>query len=595
MKQTTSSPAIKQVLHDYWQLYKTHRWWTLISFVTPGIGTILIFYIPPLIVAKLIDTYILNNGVTLSSAGSLIVLFAGSWLLGEVFWRIGLHYLIKLEAAGVHALSNLAFERLTDRDYDFYTNNFVGSLAKKAAAFARSFEIFTDTLSFNIITNILPLLFAFIILWRYSPLIPILLLFCLGIVVAVAIPLIRKRSRLVTARHDASSQMVGRLSDALTNMPAIKSFAKEEQEKNVYSTYTARYTDAFTKAANFQNLRFDISISPLYVTSNVIGLLFTVFFAETLALPASALVVVFSYYSQVTRIFWEINRIYRNIESSITEAAEFTELFLTPTIIQDKPKAKKLSVKRAAIQFTGVHFGYQDSNRKDAFLYDFNITIPANQKVGLVGPSGSGKTTITRLLLRFIDVQQGAISIDGQNIKSVTQKSLREHIAYVPQEPLLFHRSMRENIAYGNEKATEKEILRASKLAHAHDFIVDLPDGYDTLVGERGIKLSGGQRQRVAIARALLKNAPILILDEATSALDSESEKYIQDGFKKLMKNKTALVIAHRLSTIKHLDRIIVLDQGKIVQDGTHEELIQQPALYATLWGHQSGEFIEQT
>lgn len=593
MKQTISTPAIKQVLRDYWQLYKTHPWWTIMSFIAPGIGSIFVFYVPPLIVANIIDRFIANNGVTLSSVGGLVLLFAGGWLFGETLWRIGIHYLIKLEAMGVNSLSNLAFRRLSDRDYDFYTNNFVGSLVKKASAFARSFEIFTDTLSFNVVTNVFPLMFAVIVLWRYSPLIPLILLICLSIVISVAIPFIRKRSHLVAIRHDASSQMVGRLSDALTNMPAIKSFAKEKQECDVYTNYTKTYTGAFIRAANFQNLRFDISISPLYVVTNTIGLLFTVFFAETIGLPAGALLVVFSYYSRITGVFWEINRIYRNIESSITEAAEFTELFLTAPHITDKPKAKKLSVKRATIEFAGVHFGYQDSNRKDAFLPNFNLVIPANQKVGLVGPSGSGKTTITRLLLRFIDVQQGALLIDGQDIKDITQKSLREHISYVPQEPLLFHRSLRENIAYGNDKATEKDIIKASKLAHAHEFIAELPDGYDTLVGERGIKLSGGQRQRVAIARALLKNAPILILDEATSALDSESEKYIQEGFQKLMKNKTALVIAHRLSTIKHLDRIIVLDQGKIVQDGTHEELIKVPGMYATLWGHQSGEFIE--
>ena len=219
----------------------------------------------------------------------------------------------------------------------------------------------------------------------------------------------------------------------------------------------------------------------------------------------------------------------------------------------------------------------------------FNLEIPKQQKVGLVGPSGGGKTTITKLLLRFIDPQTGNILFDGQNISNVTQKSLREAVSYVPQEPLLFHRSLFENIAYSNDEATEADVIRAAKIAHADDFINQLSDKYNTLVGERGIKLSGGQRQRVAIARALLKKAPILILDEATSALDSESEKYIQEGLWKLMENKTAIVIAHRLSTIKHLDRIIVLDNGKIVQDGTHNELIKQTGLYAKLWNHQSG------
>jgi ATP-binding cassette subfamily B protein len=196
--------------------------------------------------------------------------------------------------------------------------------------------------------------------------------------------------------------------------------------------------------------------------------------------------------------------------------------------------------------------------------------------------------------LRFIDPQEGCILIGGEDIKSVTQNSLRETISYVPQEPMLFHRSLYENILYGNKNASKDDVIAASKLAHAHDFINALPEGYDTMVGERGIKLSGGQRQRVAIARAILKKSTILILDEATSSLDSESEKYIQEGLWELMKGKTAVVIAHRLSTIKSMDRIIVLDGGKIAQQGTHDELIAKRGLYAKLWAHQSGEFLEE-
>lgn len=245
------------------------------------------------------------------------------------------------------------------------------------------------------------------------------------------------------------------------------------------------------------------------------------------------------------------------------------------------------------IQFNDVDFRYSgEGSDENSFLSDFDFYIKGNQKIGLVGPSGGGKTTITKLLLRFIDLQAGSITIDGQDISKVTQSSLRKAIAYVPQEPLLFHRTLFENIAYGDEKATKKDVIRVAKLAHADEFISKSPQGYQTLVGERGVKLSGGQRQRIAIARAILKNSPILVLDEATSSLDSESEKYIQEGLWELMKNKTALVIAHRLSTIKHLDRIIVLDHGKIVQDGTHNELIRKDGIYAKLWSHQSGEFL---
>lgn len=225
---------------------------------------------------------------------------------------------------------------------------------------------------------------------------------------------------------------------------------------------------------------------------------------------------------------------------------------------------------------------------------NFNLEIPAGQRIGLVGHSGSGKSSLARLILRFSDIAHGEILIDEQNISDVTQTSLRRAIAYVPQEPLLFHRSLRENIGYGRPGASDTDIEKAAKQANAHQFIMSLKDGYDTLVGERGVKLSGGQRQRIAIARAILKDAPILILDEATSALDSESERLIQDALSRLMKNRTSIVIAHRLSTISKLDRIIVLENGAIIEDSTHEKLLKNNGTYAKLWAHQSGGFIEE-
>ncbi len=225
---------------------------------------------------------------------------------------------------------------------------------------------------------------------------------------------------------------------------------------------------------------------------------------------------------------------------------------------------------------------------------NLNVTIKPGERVGLAGRSGGGKTTLTKLLLRFADVTKGRITIDGQDIAMVTQESLRQNIAYVPQEPYLFHRSLRENVAYGQSNATDKQIIEACKKAHALEFIEKLPNGLNTTVGERGVKLSGGQRQRIAIARAILKDAPILLLDEATSALDSESEHLIQQSLTELMKGRTAIVIAHRLSTIQKMDRIIVLDNGVITEEGPHAELITNKGTYAQLWAHQSGGFIEE-
>ncbi|MDP3900856.1 MAG: ABC transporter ATP-binding protein [bacterium] len=592
-KEVITRQAVRQVLWDYWCQYKAHPWYAGVGFFVPAVGDILVFFVPPLIVARVIDAFATQGGISLDVVWWYVALFGGLWLLGEALWRIGMYFLVRLEERGINTLSRLSFSRLMERDYAFYTNNFVGSLTKKALAFSRGFEMFTDTLVFNVTTSILPILFVIFILWQYSPFIPLVLVLWIMGAILVAIPIMKKRSKLVALRHDASSKVAGRLSDSMTNMLVIKSFAREDAEYATFGEYVGDLTRKFKKAADYQNLRLDILLSPLYVATNVCGLLLAIFFAQKLSLQPGAIVVIFSYYVLITRIFWQINRTYRNIESSVSEAAEFTQMFVEAPTVQDAPAAKPLAVTEAGIQFKDVTFKYSDAETQEpSFLRKFNLDIKGHERVGLVGPSGGGKTTITKLLLRFIDLESGSIVIDGQDISKVTQKSLRGAIAYVPQDPLLFHRSLAENISYSNEHATQEDVVRAAKIAHADEFISELPRGYKTLVGERGIKLSGGQRQRVAIARALLKKSSILVLDEATSSLDSESEKYIQEGLWELMKDKTVLVIAHRLSTIKHLDRIVVLDQGKIVQEGTHAKLIKEKGLYAKLWSLQSGEFL---
>jgi ATP-binding cassette subfamily B protein len=263
----------------------------------------------------------------------------------------------------------------------------------------------------------------------------------------------------------------------------------------------------------------------------------------------------------------------------------------TPHEIEDIKNAKQLKVTEGVVAFEDVSFYYHETRK---IFENLNFNIERNQKIALVGPSGSGKSTIIKLLLRMHDISAGKISVDGQNISKVTQDSLWKNISLVPQDPILFHRSLLENIRYGKPEATEEEVRQAARLAHCDEFISAFPEKYETHVGERGVKLSGGERQRVAIARAILRNAPILVLDEATSSLDSESESLIQDALNNLMKNKTVIVIAHRLSTIMKMDRIIVLESGKIVEEGTHEELVKKPkGLYKKLWKFQAGGFIE--
>ena len=308
-------------------------------------------------------------------------------------------------------------------------------------------------------------------------------------------------------------------------------------------------------------------------------------------LGVASIVFLYSVSNSLLSNVWTINHIMRSMNRSFGDASEMVGILDMPYIVDDKTDAK-LEVKKGVVEFS--HIYYRHREQKMLIFEDFDLKIPAGKTVGLVGVSGSGKTTLTKLLLRFDDVAEGTIYIDGKDIRDITQKSLRESIAYVPQESSLFHRSIFENIAYGKMDATREEVVRAAKLANADEFIRELPNGYDTLVGERGVKLSGGQRQRVAIARAILKDAPILVLDEATSALDSESEALIQEALKNLMKNRTSIVVAHRLSTIAGLDMIVVLSEGRIVEQGSHRELLKKGGEYAKLWSRQSGAFLKE-
>ncbi|MBD3311691.1 MAG: ATP-binding cassette domain-containing protein, partial [Candidatus Magasanikbacteria bacterium] len=303
-------------------------------------------------------------------------------------------------------------------------------------------------------------------------------------------------------------------------------------------------------------------------------------------------VLIQAYIFAIFRHVWNFGRTLRAIYQHLADAEDMTEVLETPHEIVDKKRAKKLNIKRAVVEFRNVRFNYKKTRE---VLDNFDLKIATKQKVALVGPSGAGKTTIVRLLLRQYDVSSGKILIDGQDISRVKLDSLWSNISMVPQDPILFHRSLLENIRYGTPKAGKKDVIRAAKIAHCHKFISEFPEKYDTFVGERGVKLSGGERQRVAIARAILRNTPILVLDEATSSLDSESEMLIQDALDNLMKGKTVIVIAHRLSTIMKMDRIVVIDDGKVVEDGAHKELLnKEKGIYKKLWNLQAGGFISE-
>jgi len=309
------------------------------------------------------------------------------------------------------------------------------------------------------------------------------------------------------------------------------------------------------------------------------------------SVSTGTVVLILIYLIEMFGNLWDVGKAMGRISKNLADASELVDIFETPIDIRDPLHSEPLRIEHGKIAFDHMSFRY--GKKTNSVFADFTLHMPAGQRLGLVGSSGAGKSTITKLLLRFADIQEGSITLDGQDIRHITQDDLRSTIAYVPQDPILFHRTLRENIAYGKPGVTEEEIIDAAKKAHAHEFISKFPQGYETLVGERGIKLSGGERQRVAIARAMLKNAPILILDEATSSLDAVSERFIQEAFSELMKNRTTIVIAHRLSTIQGLDRIVVLEDGNIVEDGTHEDLLIKKGTYYNFWEHQTAGFIK--
>ena len=392
-------------------------------------------------------------------------------------------------------------------------------------------------------------------------------------------------------REAASNVLAGHLADSIANAETVRAFARESEEARIHARNVADFGTKTLRSWDYQNLHVDMITSPLYVLTNTLGLLVALSIGGRTGANLETVFITFSYYTLVTRVVWEFNRIYRNLEGALTDAAQFAELLLDPPSVVDAPDVQPFVPSDYSIEFRNICFRY--SSIQALLFENFSLRVEPGMKVGLVGRSGGGKTTLTRLLLRFADVESGAILLGGQPIDRISQADLRAAIAYVPQDPAMFHRTIADNIRIGRPNATDAEVRHAAVLAHAAEFIEALPAGYDTLVGERGIKLSGGQRQRVAIARAILKDAPILILDEATSSLDSESEGLIQDALLTLMADRTAIVIAHRLSTVRSMDELIVLDNAQIVERGSHQALLAQGGIYAMLWAHQSGGFLQ--
>ncbi|MFF0732280.1 ABC transporter ATP-binding protein [Streptomyces chartreusis] len=583
--------SVLLALRHYGRELTRLKWLAMPTMALSAVGNIGINYVAPLIVAKLVGEIAGDGNITVSSTLPYVAGFVGVLLFSEALWRVALHCLNRLDALGIEHLYVVGMDELFAKDAAFFHDNFAGSLTKRVLSFASRFEAFVDTLTFQIVGMFVPLAFGAVVLWRYEPLLVVGLLVMITVTAVCVVPLIRRRQALVDQREEAIARVSGHVADSLMNMDTVRAFAAEEREAAEHRSRVAASRRLTLRSWDYGNLRIDTFVAPMSVLTNALGLLLAVTLGGG-AHGVEAIVVAFTYYSNATRIMFEFNQIYRRLESSMTEAAQFTELLLTPPTVLDPPSPEPLLTDSSDVRFEKVTFAHTTGRP----LFDgLDLAVPAGAKFGLVGRSGGGKTTLTRLLLRMTDIDAGRILIGGQDISRLRQTDLRGQIAYVPQDPAMFHRTLRDNIAFGRPGADDAEIRRAAEAAHVAEFADALPLGFDTMVGERGIKLSGGQRQRVALARAILRDAPILLLDEATSALDSESEILVQEALWRLMEGRTALVVAHRLSTVATMDRLVVLDRGQIVEQGSHDELLARDGAYAKLWQHQSGGFLDES
>lgn len=584
---------MKTIFKEYLRTTWHHRWWFLLVMIGVCTATVLSIYVPVFyknIANGFAQPYSAETfQMMLDNFWMVVLFYAGIWLS----WRVLEVGVIPVDAGGVCLLEKRCFAVLKQQQFNFFENNFSGSLIKQASRFARAYEVIIDWFIFQFVQNVLGITIAFILFYQhYQEFAYYFLMWVIAFITwSVAYSIWKLKYDKAVAEYD--SKLGGAYSDAISNIFIVKSFALERQEQNnvdskadeVYVRKKIAWILMFISFAvqGVMTMGIELVLVYLMIGKWQIG----EFNVGEFVLFQSILLIL------VQRL-WDFGRNFRNFFSALADASEMAAVFENNDLEKDNPNAKTLKITKGEIVFDKVKFAYSGSETTNSCLFEgFSLKIKAGEKVALVGQSGSGKTSLTKLLFRFFEPQQGSILFDGQNAQDFTLESLRNQISLVPQQPELFHRSVRDNIIL-NTEASDESLRDVAQKSQSLEFIEKLPEGFETMVGERGVKLSGGEKQRVALARAFLEDAPIAVLDEATSALDSITEKQIQIAIFDLIENKTAIIIAHRLSTILRMDRIIVLENGKIIEQGTHQELLAMDGNYSKMWKHQSGEFLKQ-
>ncbi len=583
--------SFRKIFRHLWPHMRKHKVLLSLAFLGYGIGTVLDSVAKPYLYKALIDGFTSGGSpeVILARVTYLAIILTVIIVVYISLFRIGDFSVATFESKIIKEIIDSTFDTLLSHSYNFFSNNFSGSLVAKAKRFGKSFEASFDVMVGQILQTSISLIGIITVLFFKAPIIGTVFMVWSVIYVIMTILFIRRKIVLDQQEAIYDSKVTGYLADSILNILNIKIFSKQKAEEKGFAVVTNLEEQHRLRAwrfANYQNLfqgsmmgLLQIAVVFLYINLWHRGLI-----------TVGTIVLIQSFLIGLLDHLWGLGKSMAKGLKALIDMQEIVDILDTVPDILDPKQPETIKIIEGKIEMNSVSFTYNEGSK----VFDnLNIHIKAGERVGFVGHSGAGKSTITKLLLRFTDVTGGAILLDGQDVRNITQDDLRSVISYVPQESILFHRTIKENISYAWPQATDQEIVEAAKKSHAHEFIENLTHGYNTLVGERGVKLSGGERQRVAIARAMLKNAPILVLDEATSSLDSISESYIQDAFSELMKGKTTIVIAHRLSTIQKMDRIIVLDKGKIVEEGTHKILLEKKGFYANLWEHQTGGFLE--